>query len=689
MKTDENEPLILVINDDTEARLEAEAVLKNAGCVVLSATNGEDGIVACNRFRPDLIVLDAVLPGMDGLAVINEIRTHPHGEQIPILMLTGLEDLGFIRKAYEAGVTDFAAKPANWTVIGYRIGRILRLNRAFSNLSRSEEGMRALVRAIPDQIFRLGNDGTVLEVVSESAKSAPGSENRHAKPKLKGFIPEIAAEQALRFAEMARSSKETQRFEFAMDKSGELRRYEARLAALPNDESLFISRDITEQKIFEERLVHMAYHDTLTGLPNRVLLDDCLKREIANAKRRHECVGVVLFDLDRFKEINDTMGHAAGDQLLVLVAERLKNVLRETDTVARFGGDEFCAVLPGQIESSGSVCACRRIEKFFSEPVEINGKQINIAISFGVSTYPNDGETPEILIRKADIAMFRAKAEGGGFRCFTEDMNQEGARRIEVENELRKAIDRNELHVYYQPEVDLHNGKIVGAEALLRWLPPAGKMVSPSEFIPIAEEMGIIGQMSEHVLRTVCFQMKKWRSNGFSPLRVSVNISSRLLNKYDLSSTLSSLIEETGVAAESLDLEIAESAAIQNLDQAMKTVRNLIGLSFRVTMDDFGSSYSSLMCFHKFPLNLLKIDRKFISELEYSFEDQAIVKAIIAMANTLDIKVLAKGVERKEQVKMLKSFGCRLAQGYYFEHPMSSDEFTGLLEKRRATGRPG
>jgi EAL domain-containing protein (putative c-di-GMP-specific phosphodiesterase class I) len=278
--------------------------------------------------------------------------------------------------------------------------------------------------------------------------------------------------------------------------------------------------------------------------------------------------------------------------------------------------------------------------------------------------------------------MFRAKAEGGGFRNFTEDMFQENNRRTKVENELREALGRNELHVYYQPEVDLQNGNIVGAEALVRWLSPSGEMVSPSEFIPLAEEMGIIEQMSEHVLRTVCFQMKKWCSSGFSPFRISVNISSRLLSRYDLSSTLSSLIEETGVAPESLDLEISESAAVQNLDQALKTIWKLNGLSFRVTMDDFGSSYSSLMCFLKFPLNLLKIDRKFISDLECSPEDQTIVKAIIAMANALDIKVLAKGVEREGQVKMLKDFGCRLAQGYYFGHPVPADEFAGLLEKR-------
>ena len=396
-------------------------------------------------------------------------------------------------------------------------------------------------------------------------------------------------------------------------------------------------------------------------------------------------MGVILFDLDRFKEVNDTLGHAAGDRLLALAAERLRNVLRDTDTVARLGGDEFCAILPGQTDHGGAVEACRRIRKSFAAPFLIDGREVSVTASLGISIYPRDGETPEMLVKNADIAMFRAKSDGrDAFQSFEEEMSRLVTERTRIENGLRTAVDRREFLVHYQPEIDLKSGRIVGAEALVRWQSPSGRLIPPTEFIPLAEEMGAIVPMSEFVFRTACLQVKEWLALGFSPFRVAVNVSARLFRKYDLAGVLLDILQETGVGPESLELEITESVAMQNLEESLKTLWKLSGLSVRVAMDDFGTGYSSLACLRKFPIHLLKIDRAFIRDLDRNLEDRTIVKAILAMAGALNIDVLAEGVEREEQAELLRELGCRMAQGFHFSRPLPAGEFHGLLERERS-----
>ncbi len=493
--------------------------------------------------------------------------------------------------------------------------------------------------------------------------------------------PAEAAGQALRSAETARSTGGIQWFEYELSSGDETRSYEARVVALPDGETLFISRDMTDRKRAEEQLAYMAYHDALTGLPNRVTFKERLEYEIANARRRKEMVGVIIFDLDRFKEVNDTLGHAAGDRLLVQVAERLKNVLRETDTVARVGGDEFCAILPGQFDPGGAAEACRRIRKSLESPFVIEGKMVNVTASLGISMYPVDGETPSVLVKNADIAMYRAKSDGRNtFQSFASEMGVEVTERARLEGELRAACGNGEFVVHYQPEIDLGTGRIVGAEALVRWRNPGGEMLLPPQFIELAEEIGTIIPMSEFVFRTACLQVKEWKSRGVSPFRVSVNVSAHLFRKYDLAGTIANILEETGVGPDSLGLEITETTAMHNMEETLKTLRRLEGLSVRAAMDDFGTGYSSC-CLRKFPIQLLKIDQTFIRDLETNAEDRTIVKAILAMAGALNIEVVAEGVERAGQAALLKELGCRLAQGFHFGRPVPAAEFTALLEK--------
>jgi diguanylate cyclase (GGDEF)-like protein len=680
-------PLVLVVDDDPGARLLAAASLKRAGYATVEAADGKDALAAFGRFRPDVILMDAVMPGMDGFAAIREIRGRPDGERVPVLMMTGLDDLASIQRAYEVGATDFAIKPVNWVVLGHRVGYLLRSSRAFLDLAANEEKTRALLRAIPDLIFRLGADGTVLDLVAGQEYGAIPSNQNLAGRKLAEVMPDVAAAEALRNAEEARKTGEVRMFEYTLDSGPEPRSFEGRVVSIPDGESLFIARDITDRKKAEVRLAYMAYHDPLTGLPNRVTFGDRLVRDLARARRRKEVVGVVLLDLDRFKEVNDTLGHAAGDRLLVAVAERLQGFVRETDTLARMSGDEFCVILTDQSDEGAAIEAAQRLHNAFAAPFPFDGQEMRVTASLGISMFPFNGDTPETLVKNADIAMFRAKAQGRDtLQVFSEEMSAAVEERARMEKGLRRATGKNEFVVHYQPEIDLRTGRIVGAEALVRWQTPDRGLVLPMTFIPLAEETGAIVPMSEWILRTACAQAKAWQVQGYSPFRISVNVSGRLFQQYDLSRAILDILGKTGLGPESLELEITESVAMSNLESTMKTLWKLHGFSIRVAMDDFGTGYSSLAYLKKFPIDLLKIDRAFIRELDRNLGDRTIVKAILAMARSMDIEVIAEGVERVEQLNLLKSFGCGLAQGFLFSKAVPAAEFTQLLtENRRMT----
>ena len=675
-------PLVLVVDDDPASRLLAAASLKKAGYATVEAADGNDAVTAFGRFRPVVILMDAVMPGMDGFAAIREIRNRPGGERVPILMMTGLDDLASIQRAYDVGATDFAIKPVNWVVLGHRVGYLLRSNRAFLDLAASEEKTRALLRTIPDLIFRLGADGTILDLVSGQEHGSIHANPILAGRKLSEVLLDEAAEEALWHAEEARKSGEVRMFEYSLTIGPELRSFEGRIVSIPDGESLFIARDITDRRKAEARLAYMAYHDALTGLPNRVTFNDRLVRDLARGRRRNEVVGVVLIDLDRFKEVNDTLGHATGDRLLVAVAERLQSVVRETDTLARMSGDEFCVILTDQRDEGAAIEAAHRLHNALAAPFTIDGQEMQVTASMGISLFPFNGDVPETLVKNADIAMFRAKAQGrDAVQVFSDDMSAAVEERARIEKGLRRAIEKNEFVIHYQPEIDLGTGRIVGAEALVRWRTPDRGLVLPMTFIPLAEETGAIVPISEWVLRTACAQAKAWQK--YSPFRMSVNVSARLFQHYDLSRTILDILADTGLGPESLELEITESVAMVNLESTVNTLWKLSGLSVRVAMDDFGIGYSSLAYLKKFPINLLKIDRVFIRELERSPEDQTIVKTILAMARSLEIEAIAEGVERVEQLDLLKSFGCGLAQGFLFSEAVPAEAFTRLLLENR------
>ena len=440
--------------------------------------------------------------------------------------------------------------------------------------------------------------------------------------------------------------------------------------------------DITDVKRGEEQLHHQAYHDALTGLPNRQLFIDRLEVSMAHARRHHRILAVLFFDLDNFKNINDSLGYNVGDRFLQEIAKLLRDCCWDEDTVARVGGDEFIILLTEIKDEKDALAAAQRIEKVFAEPILVEEQEFFASASIGISFYPADGEDAATLIKNADLAMYRAKDLGrGNFQLFTERMNQEVSRRLELENNLRRALERQEFEVFYQPKVDIVHGTIAGAEALVRWL-KNGELVSPVDFIPLAEETRLIIPIGEWVLKTACEQTMLWHENGH-PLSVAVNLSTRQFHQKDLVEMVARVLKETGLPAETLELEITESIVMGDVREAIRIMLVLREMGIRFSMDDFGTGYSSMQYLKQLPLDALKIDRAFVMDLPDNEEDAAIVSATISMAHSLGLKVVAEGVETGDQLYFLRERGCEQFQGYLFSKPVPGETFLGYLKEGR------
>lgn len=448
-----------------------------------------------------------------------------------------------------------------------------------------------------------------------------------------------------------------------------------------------------DRKQFEQKLNFLAYHDPLTGLPNRLLMQDRLQHACYRAKRAHDSVAVMLVDLDRFKEINDVLGHDTGDQLLHEVAQRMLGCVRTCDTVARSGGDEFVLIFPDIKEEWDIETLAQRILDAFADPFMIDGHEIHSTPSIGISVFPRDGETAELLVKNSDIAMFRAKSQGrNNHQFFTPTMSDVVARRRALEISLRKAIEREEFLLHYQPQVELKTGRIVGIEALVRWQHPEKGMVPPMHFIPLAEETGLIVPIGEWVLEKACLQNKAWQEMGFDPMRVAINLSARQFHasqQQGLLETVTKVLERTQLSPDFLELEITETTAMQDLDATVAILERLHGIGVKLSIDDFGTGHSSLSYLKKFPIQALKIDRSFVKDLTEDADDAAIVRAIIAMARSLKLRVIAEGVETSEQMDFLRDHHCEEIQGYFFSKPVTPEELMGILKRQGQVRQEG
>jgi len=455
---------------------------------------------------------------------------------------------------------------------------------------------------------------------------------------------------------------------------------EISLTAIDGGGVVIVVRDVTERTYAEEQIKHLAYHDALTGLPNRLLFKDRLTVALSHAAREHTRLAVLFLDLDRFKVINDSLGHNIGDQLLQAVAARVQACVRDSDTVARLGGDEFTIMIPALVRSEDAAPVAQKILEAVRYPFHLDGREFYITTSIGISLYPEDGMDAETLIKNADTAMYQAKEQGrDNYQLFNAYINAKALQRIALEHGLRRALLNEEMQVHYQPIFDFRAGRIVGMEALLRWTHPEMGPIPPSVFIPLAESTGLMSPIGQWVLRTACRQAKSWHDSGYKNLSLAVNLSVTQLQQPDLVVRVSEVLEETGLPPRLLELEITESSAMQSPEASVRTLYDLKKLGIRISLDDFGTGHSSLSYLKRFPIDTLKIDQSFVRDINSDPDTAAIVTAIIAMAHSLRLKVIAEGVEFSEQAAFLKHYSCDQMQGYLIKAPVCAEEFFELI----------
>ncbi|MGZ8982797.1 MAG: bifunctional diguanylate cyclase/phosphodiesterase [Methylotenera sp.] len=555
-------------------------------------------------------------------------------------------------------------------------------------LLESEERSRLVLENSLDAIINMDENGLVIEW-SGAAVSMFGYERDEAIGHTVADLIIPARDRDAHYHGMHRQLTANEfnmigkRFEVnALRSDGSEFPVEMSIARIHRDQHILFSafiRDISERKQAEKRIQHLAHFDALTGLPNRSNLQDHLNYALSLVKRNNGKLAVMFLDLDHFKDINDTLGHSVGDALLVELANRLQLTLREEDTVSRLGGDEFILMLPGT-DARGAAHVSQKLLNIIAEPYRIEPYELTVTGSIGIALYPDDGADLETLSRNADAAMYRAKREGrNGYRFFTTEMQERSSRNLQLVNALRHALDRNQLEVHYQPQFSLREGRIVGAEALLRWQHPELGSVSPAEFIPVAEDSGLILQIGEWALRQAVQQAKNWIEDGFAPIVIAVNLSVVQFRHPDLPNLVTRILSEVGLSPEYLELELTEGVAMHDPQAAIAVMNNLHECGIRMSIDDFGTGYSSLNYLKKFKVYKLKIDQSFVRDISTDPEDKAIVSAIINMAHSLGLHTIAEGVETAEQLAFLREQGCDEAQGHYYSVPLPAAQFDKLV----------
>ncbi len=685
----------LVVDDDRGARLIACTLLQESGFIVEQAANGIEALSAFERFKPSIVLLDVVMPEMDGFAVCTEIRNRSEeGKYIPVLMMTGLDDIDSINRAYDAGATDFITKPINWAIFRHRLRYIWRSTLVSDDLRKSEMKNRALIDVLPDLLLRISQEGRILELRETSGFDKVFSGAGLLSRKINEVFTEEVSRPIVQNLHRALTVGGMQFFEHNLQVGQEVRYYEWRIVGSGKEEAVAIVRDITDRKRIEDRVYRLAYHDILTGLLNRNSFKEHLAQALAMAQRNGSHVATLFLDLDRFKRINDTFGYRVGDLLLQNVAERIKEGIRKSDrsarhveaeisdNVSRLGGDEFTVLLPEIKNVQDSAKVAKRILDFVARPLVIAGHEIFITGSIGITVSPMDGEDPDTLLKNADAAMYSAKEQGrNNFQFYSESMNASSFERLSLENALRKALDRQEFLIYYQPQINIDSGKIVGMEALLRWNHPELGLVPPNDFIPLVEENGLIVPIGEWVLYSACSYNKALQEMGIPPIRVAVNISSLQFKPRTLVETITQALKLSGLDSRWLEIELTESAIMKNMDESSSILQEIKLMGLRVAIDDFGTGYSSLAYLKRFPLDILKIDRSFIHDIPGDRDNEAIAAAIVAMAHSLNLEVIAEGVETEEQLEFLRSHGCDEVQGFLLSRPLPGEQMKDYIAR--------
>jgi len=701
-------PQVLLVDDDELTLLLTAQSLRERGFDVFEARGGELALAMLAHWTPDLVVLDALMPGLDGFASCKALRRLAGFENVPVLMLTGLDDEASIARAYQAGATDFFVKSSQWSLLSGRLRHLLRASRTRLELERSKS---KLARA--QDLARMGSFDWHSSANPIGSQSGLGLILSPEALRVLGLGPKdkVTLRQLIRMVPLPERRAMTRVLSAVASQSRLLtidlpvklpdgRMRVVHLEAEPefNEQGRAIGytgivQDVTDRRVAEDRIRHLANFDALTGLPNRRQLIWRIERALDHAQRFGHQAALLLIDLDRFKLINDTLGHAAGDELLIEVAQRLRACVRHSDqvldtaletpgarsqrsleAVGRLGGDEFVALLPEVVDESDARRVSERILEVMRAPIWVGGQECFVTASVGIAMHPADGLTVVDLLRNADVAMYSVKDTGrNAAAAYSPVLAGRGREKLALESALHKAIERNELVLHYQPKVDLRSARMAGVEALMRWRHGAS-LVAPVDFIAMAEESGLIVPMSEWALREAARQAKAWSlSFGFAD-SIAVNLPNRMFERSDLVDHIRQCLSAHGLPRNAIQLEITETGLMKDLHRVIPCLHRLAEVGVEVSIDDFGTGYSSLAYLTTLPIAELKIDHSFVRDLGLTPQSSAVVTAIVALARSLGLRVVAEGVENLRQMEVLDRLGCFLMQGFLFSRPMPPDE---------------
>ncbi len=684
-------PIILYAEDDEATRRVVTLMIgkRFPEATLILAQNGQEGLELFKVHRPEIVLTDIRMPVMDGIQMARHIKAlNRHAR---VIVLTATSDTGSILDAIDIGIDHYVLKPINKGKLMTAIEHCIAGVGQERQLRAQERFIRKLSRAVeqsPVAIMITDPVGTI-DYINPAFSQLTGYSREDMAGQSAAILKsgETPAEEYRRLWETIRAGGEWRGELHNRKKSSELYWASAAISPITDGEGrithfLSFQEDISERKLAAETIRQMAYYDSLTGLPNRQLFSELLHRALAQARRDHRPLAILFLDLDRFKTINDTLGHAVGDQLLQAAAKRLRECCRrEGDTVARRGGDEFIILLPALDEVQEAVRVAQKIIDAFARGFTLPKHRLSATTCVGISIFPFDGNDADTLVRKADMAMYRAKEEGRNrYHLYTAAMDAQAVERFTLENGLRQALERNEFFLHYQPKMSIKTGRIVSVEALARWRHPEYGIVPPTQFIPLAEETGLIVPLGEWVLRHACAQNKAWQEAGYPPMRIAVNFSPRQFLQLNLAEMVEKVLHETGLAPNWLELDVTENLLLHNEEHTIATLQRLSALGVHISIDIFGPGPSIFDSIRKFPVDTLKIDRSYVSAIDSNRNEAALATAVIDMAKALELNVVAQGVETEEQLKLLESINCPEGQGYFFSRPLPPEELTRLLD---------
>ena len=698
---------ILIVDDESRLRSSLRLLLEGSGREILECETGSEAIALLGSQEIALVLLDINLTDISGLEVMEWITKY----KIPtsVIMVSSDNSIDSAIRAMRNGAVEFVRKPGELEEIQRKVESFLhrrRLERSnalmTARLEQSERLHRFLVESSPDLIYTLDPDGCFMFINGRVESLLGYSRDELIGSKYTAIVHDEDVDHALyAFTERRSDHRATTNVEVRLKcKNNRFRHFDSRhIVAILSAMGIYdhkqngqstqvrrflgtygVARDISERKIAEETINFQALHDQLTHLPNRRLFKDRLELAMTQSKRYGGIVGIMFIDLDRFKLVNDTYGHAEGDEFLKCVAQRLRNCVRASDTLARQGGDEFTVLLPDLFHADGAAVIAEKILEELKLPFHVAGQEFRATASIGIAVFPRDGETADVLLKNADIAMYKVKASGkNNYMFFAQEMNSCYHERLSLENELRQAIKDLKFELYYQPQYSLNSNTIVGLEALIRWKHPVHGLLNPSSFIDMAEETGLIGSITDWVLSEACSQIACWRGKGLGNVRVSVNVSPQEFNHSNVVDRIALNVTKHRLPANTLEVEITENLLLQDVSGVIEKMRLLHERGIRISIDDFGTRYSSLNYLRRFPINTIKIDQSFVRDLTAEQNSSPIIHAIVGIARGFGLHLIAEGVETPFQKETLHKLGCDEMQGYLFSRPLPAAEAELLL----------